>query len=113
MFLGASTKSHASPTRGRLLGGSMAALMIAVVLSACSQVSVPTCSEFAGMHAGTGLLTELTSEQSRALSASLESRGFDGGAYNQAIGKGEVLAYCNIFDGVANANQAQPISNAH
>lgn len=80
-------------------------------LGACSS-SVPTCAEFAAMGDDTGLLTALTDEQTSALKAALDKEGFDDGSYNQTLGKTEVIAYCDIYGGVASANKDQPITEA-
>ncbi|WP_291378703.1 hypothetical protein [Demequina sp.] len=65
------------------------------------------------MSPDTGFFAPLSSDQEDALAASLRSAGYDDGAFNMAIATGEVLSYCNIVSGVANANQDQLISNAH
>lgn len=84
-----------------------------ITFAACGSDSAHTCQDFAAMAPDTGLLVQFTSEQTSALKASLRSTGYDDGAHNQTIGRTEVLSYCNIYDGVANSNQDQPISNAH
>ena len=91
----------------------VAALMAATILTGCSEDKIATCDEFAQMASDTGVFVELNSAQTNALKASLRSEGWDDSAYNITIGKTEVIAYCNIYEGRAGQNNSQPISNAH
>jgi len=84
----------------------------ALSLSACGSPAIATCNEFAHMAPDTGLFVSLNSDQIRALKVALDAEDYDTGAYNVTIATTEVLAYCNIYDGEANANQYSPISDA-
>ena len=90
----------------------VATLMLALPLTACSSGSIPTCSEFAQMAPDTGLMSDFNSQQEKAVRAALSSGGYETGGINYAIGRTAILAYCNIYGGVANANKDSPISNA-
>lgn len=90
------------------------ALSIATVslsITGCSATTIPTCSEYAAMADDTGLMSSTSDEQVDALQAALDEEGYETGAYNVSIAATEVVAYCNIYDGVANSNQDQPINN--
>jgi hypothetical protein len=65
------------------------------------------------MSPDTGLFSTMSSAQTGALQTSLKEAGYDDSAVNVSIGWGEVIAYCNIYDGIAGANSSSPISNAH
>lgn len=88
------------------------AIILVAPLSACSAQATPTCSEYAEMASDTGLLSTRSSDQTDALKDALDKEGYDDGLSNQLIGHTDVLAYCNIYDGVANQNQDQPITAA-
>lgn len=93
----------------------MAVLAISLsfgIVGCAGAADIPTCSEYAQMAPDTGLLKPLNGDQQAALKDALRETGYDDSAYNVAIGSSEVLAYCNIYDGVANQNQDQPITNA-
>lgn len=83
-----------------------------LLATSCSGPSIATCDEYAAMSESTGLLESRSPEQDEALSTALEAEDFDDGAYNMAIGHTEVVAYCNIYDGVAGQNHDEPITQA-
>lgn len=92
----------------------IAAVLCALGLSGCAgeEDNIPTCREFAQMEPDTGLLVAFNAQQVDAMKAALRAEGFDESAFNQAIAQGEILSYCNIYDGVANNNADQPITLA-
>lgn len=94
-----------------LIGIALGTLM-AASLSGCGE-TVATCDEYARMGSDTGLFNSANDAQSQALKVSLREAGYDDGALNRTLGHTEVVAYCNIYDGVAGNNKSQPISNAH
>lgn len=111
--LAADMSSVAPRKRVARLGAACALVLAASSLSACGSSSDATCDEFAHMSPDTGLFSSMNSEQSSALKTSLKAAGYDDSALNLALGWSEVIAYCNVYDGVANANNSQPISHAH
>ncbi|HZK04988.1 MAG TPA: hypothetical protein VFC82_03975 [Actinomycetaceae bacterium] len=91
----------------------IAAMLWALGLSGCSGGDdIPTCREFAEMEPNTGLLVPFNAKQVDAMKAALRVEGFDEGSFNQGIARGEILSYCNIYDGVASNNPDQPITLA-
>ena len=98
---------------GRVLLATTLVGLVSLSLSGCGSAAVATCDQYAAMSSSTGLFSTPTSDQANALKVSLDAAGYDDGALNQSIGHGEVIAYCNIYEGVAGNNGSQLISNAH
>ncbi len=99
--------------RATRVAGASALVVAALGLSGCGDSAVVTCDEFAHLSPDTGLFSTMNSAQTSALQNSLKEAGYDDSGYNVAIGWGEVISYCNIYDGVAGSNASSPISNAH
>ncbi|WP_119698839.1 hypothetical protein [Microbacterium halotolerans] len=99
----------------RLTGLAATALFLGATLTGCA-ASVPTCGEFAAMADDTGLLSSFSDEQTEAMDAALDAAGYENGvvsgAANRALAGTQIVAYCNIYDGVSNQNQSSSITEA-
>ena len=78
-------------------------------LGGCTKAGDTTCSEFASMGSSTGLGADLTAEQQQTLTDMLEEQHAVEG--QEMVATVQVMSYCNIVDGQAQANADQPISN--
>lgn len=80
--------------------------------AAAMSADIPTCAEYAAMGPETGIFVEPTSAQLDAMDAALLATGYEDDAYNRAIAHTEIIAYCNIYDGVAGGNETSLITTA-
>lgn len=62
------------------------------------------------MSTDTGLFSGPTAEQQNVIRSMLRSGNRDDGATNVSIAFLQIVAYCNIFGGVASSNPDEPIS---
>ena len=88
------------------------AALLALGTVGCSGQRGPTCAEYAGMGPNTGLFVAQTADQKDALKAALKAEGLDTGLVTLTLASAQVLAYCNIVDGVAYQNEDEAIANA-
>ncbi len=103
--------SHRNRVLSRV-AGAVVIIPLALVFAGCSGSNIPTCQEYAEMADSTGLGVGLSADQTSAIQRALDAEGFDDGALNVTIATGEILSYCNIYDGVANQNATQSITEA-
>lgn len=96
------------------IGTIVAATLITVSLAGCGGTSAPTtsCSEYAKMDPDTGLLTAVNADQEAVLKKLLVANDKRDDDQDVLAAHLSVIAYCNIYDGVAGGNSEQPISNA-
>jgi SAM-dependent methyltransferase len=85
--------------------------LLAMALSGCSSGpgGETTCAKFASMDSRTGLLSSPNSEQTSVIKKMLDDHGKDTGAMNVSLAYMQIVAYCNIYDGVSSSNSTQSI----
>lgn len=96
----------------KALLGSLLVLAPLLSLGGCVGSDIATCAEYAKMADDTGLMSSPNSDQVKALKAALDEAGFADSESNRMLASTRVIAYCNIYGGVASSNQEQPITAA-
>lgn len=91
--------------------GTLIALAGAAGCSAVGLASVPTCSEYAAMSSNTGLMSDLSDDQKSAIDNILVKHDRKSDASNEMIAATQIIAYCNIYGGVASSHKDDPIDS--
>ncbi len=71
--------------------------------------SVPTCSEYAAMSPDTGLMSNLSDAQGKAITNILSKHNRKDNETNRMIAATQIVAYCNIYGGKAGDHADDPI----
>jgi hypothetical protein len=93
------------------------AQVIAVVailsLTGCSggPGGTTTCQQYAQMSPTTGLMSNLTADQTTVVRDMLDQHNRQSDLTNVSIAAIQIVAYCNIYSGNAGSNKDQPIAN--
>jgi hypothetical protein len=91
----------------------IAAVLTILSLTGCSggPGGTPTCRQFAQMSPSTGLMSDLTADQTKVVRDMLDQHRRQGDATGVSVAALQIIQYCNIYGGRSGIHQDQAISN--
>lgn len=98
----------------RIASAVLTGLLLTSSLSGCSSENKgasTSCSQFAEMGPHTGLMTQANDAQTKVIESMLKAHDKSTGAYNVTIATGQIVAYCNIYEGQSGSHQDEMVDN--
>lgn len=100
--------------RRRVVPAAQVVAVFAVVsLTGCSggPGGTTTCREYAQMSPTTGLMSDLTADQTKVVRDMLDQNNRQSDVTSVSMATLQIIQYCNIYGGRSGSNRDQPISN--
>lgn len=99
--------------RWRRVACAAVSAVVALGVAGCSRGpgGETTCSAFAAMAPDTGLMSNLSDQQTQVIQKMLGDHDKSTDATNMMLAQTQIIAYCNIYGGRAGSNADQPIQN--